>query len=186
MTLRAIRWACMLANGRVGGNCRVGSIRFVFSLSSRLDEELMPGLMNSARREITRARVLRAFSQDSKSNVPFSFAHPPALTTLPSQTHLPLRVRSSAPFRIFLADSSLRRSTVVLPPIACNTQIDCRHPCIRASECGHPLMRLALPEADRSELRLWSSQTNCEVRHFSVEARGESRSQCTFFLLNSL
>lgn len=124
----------------------MGSIRYVFSLSSRLDEELMPGLMNSARREITRARVLRASSQDSKSNVPFSFAHPPALTTLPSQTHLPLRVRSSAPFRIFLADSSLRRSTVVLPPIACNTQIDCRHPCIRASECGHPQMPHACHE----------------------------------------
>lgn len=31
-------------------------------------------------------------------------------------------------------------STVMLPPIACNAQIECRHPCIRQSSCGHPVV----------------------------------------------
>ncbi|KAM0751251.1 hypothetical protein T439DRAFT_313553 [Meredithblackwellia eburnea MCA 4105] len=37
-------------------------------------------------------------------------------------------------------------STVLLPPIACNTVIDCRHPCIRESPCGHPQMQHACHE----------------------------------------
>ncbi|KAL8290623.1 hypothetical protein RQP46_002881 [Phenoliferia psychrophenolica] len=37
-------------------------------------------------------------------------------------------------------------STVLLPPIACNTTIDCRHPCIRESTCGHPQMAHACHE----------------------------------------
>ncbi|BGP18001.1 hypothetical protein JCM10213_005040 [Rhodosporidiobolus nylandii] len=37
-------------------------------------------------------------------------------------------------------------STVVLPPIPCNFVIDCRHPCIRPSECGHPQLPHACHE----------------------------------------
>lgn len=37
-------------------------------------------------------------------------------------------------------------STVVLPPIPCNFVIDCRHPCIRPSDCGHPRLPHACHE----------------------------------------
>ncbi|BGP49885.1 FKBP12-associated protein [Rhodotorula kratochvilovae] len=37
-------------------------------------------------------------------------------------------------------------STVVLPPIPCNFVIDCRHPCIRSSDCGHPRLPHACHE----------------------------------------
>ncbi|GAA6016990.1 hypothetical protein JCM10207_001449 [Rhodosporidiobolus poonsookiae] len=37
-------------------------------------------------------------------------------------------------------------STVVLPPIPCNFVIDCRHPCIRPPECGHPQLPHACHE----------------------------------------
>ncbi|GAA5864129.1 hypothetical protein JCM3774_006390 [Rhodotorula dairenensis] len=37
-------------------------------------------------------------------------------------------------------------STVVLPPIPCNFVIDCRHPCIRPSDCGHPRLAHACHE----------------------------------------
>ncbi|GAA5838784.1 hypothetical protein JCM9279_003861 [Rhodotorula babjevae] len=37
-------------------------------------------------------------------------------------------------------------STVVLPPIPCNFVIDCRHPCIRPAECGHPRLPHACHE----------------------------------------
>ncbi|GAA5991452.1 hypothetical protein JCM11641_005210 [Rhodosporidiobolus odoratus] len=37
-------------------------------------------------------------------------------------------------------------STVVLPPIPCNFVIDCRHPCIRPSSCGHPQLPHACHE----------------------------------------
>ncbi|ORY77238.1 hypothetical protein BCR35DRAFT_305534 [Leucosporidium creatinivorum] len=37
-------------------------------------------------------------------------------------------------------------STVVLPPIPCSYTIDCRHPCIRPSSCGHQTMPHACHE----------------------------------------
>ncbi|BGP33688.1 FKBP12-associated protein [Rhodotorula toruloides] len=37
-------------------------------------------------------------------------------------------------------------STVVLPPIPCNFVIDCRHPCIRPYDCGHPRLPHACHE----------------------------------------
>ncbi|GAA5919432.1 hypothetical protein JCM6882_006322 [Rhodosporidiobolus microsporus] len=37
-------------------------------------------------------------------------------------------------------------ATVVLPPIPCNFVIDCRHPCIRPSDCGHPRLPHACHE----------------------------------------
>ncbi|GAA5878773.1 hypothetical protein JCM8547_007192 [Rhodosporidiobolus lusitaniae] len=37
-------------------------------------------------------------------------------------------------------------STVVLPPIPCNFVIDCRHPCIRPPQCGHPQLPHACHE----------------------------------------
>ncbi|KAI5477454.1 transcriptional repressor NF-X1 [Pseudohyphozyma bogoriensis] len=51
-------------------------------------------------------------------------------------------------------------STVMLPPIPCGTVIDCRHPCIRPSTCGHPQMPHACHE-----------EPNCPPCPFLVQKR---------------
>ena len=123
---RTIPRDCILARGSVGGSWGVG---FIF-----------------VRRGIIKVLAVLVFSRISTSKLLLLSRTDPVLTIFLRQTDLSLRVRQFAPHHLVKLIEFARRSTIMLPPIACNTTIDCRHPCIRPSTCGHPSMPHACHE----------------------------------------